>query len=247
MLFLNDASAGFIQSPALPAFNAYSVSVAAADFDGDGDQDLLLNNLRFVNDGTGGFTPATPLPPPSIGNYQGVFAAFDVDLDNFPDVVNSYGLLYRNLGGAFAAPVSLPAPLTCVHADFDRDGDEDLVAFGPSILTNMTRQLSRGKPPRPGRPASLDLAGPPGAPWLLFASNGTGNLPLPPFGTVLLDLATAQLVYGGALSPTGTATVSGTVPAGPMWVGTSVFWQAIVYHPQGARLTGLEITTVANY
>jgi hypothetical protein len=246
-LYLNNGAGSFVQGPALPAV-PYFYSLQAADFDGDGDVDLLLNGARLVNDGTGGFTVAAPLSP-LPGYYQGWCAAIDVDLDGFPDIVSNAGLLYRNLGGTFATAVPLPSQLMApiVHADFDGDGDEDLVARGPSILTNMTRQLSRGKPPRPGRPASLELAGPPGAPWLLFASYGTANLPVPGLGTVLLDLATAQLAYGGAMSPTGTATVSGTVPAGPAWVGTSVYWQAIVYHPQGARLTGLEVTTVANY
>ena len=143
----------------------------------------------------------------------------DVDTDGYPDLVMSNGWLSRNLGGAaaFATPVALPAPLVgpIVHGDFDGDGDEDLVAHGPAILTNMKRQLARKLPARSGRLASLEIGGAPGTPWFLFASTGTANLSLPPLGTALLDLTTIQLAATGTVPAGGISTFSGIAPSAP--------------------------------
>ena len=225
----------------------------AADLDLDGDVDLMLEGRICLNNGAGVFAQSGTV---ALGSGQ-VLALFDLDGDGSSDLVSPggtptspIGRWYRNLGAAtFAPAVNLPAALVSpiVHADFDRDGDEDLVAQGPSILTNLTRQLSRRTIPRPGRPASLDLAGPPGAGWLLFASSGTGSLPLPPLGTVFLDLATTQFFSSGVFSPAGTSTVTAITPNVLGIVGVSVFWQAVVYEPLGPRLTGLERITVASF
>jgi hypothetical protein len=174
----------------------------------------------------------------------------DADDDGDPDFVTWWGQLRRNQGtGVFSAPEMLPSQLTypILHADFDRDGDEDLVGSGPSILSNTTRQLARGLPARPGRPASVELRGAPGGSWLLFASAGTGNLSLPPFGTVFLDLATTQLITSGTFSPSGAATVSAITPSTPGIIGLSVYWQALMFETVGPRLTGLEVTTVSAF
>ncbi|MBL8896953.1 MAG: hypothetical protein JNM84_04975 [Planctomycetes bacterium] len=55
-------------------------------------------------------------------------------------------------------------------ADLDRDGDLDLVtAAHDRVLTNVTRQIARRGTARLDRPLHLDLYGPSGEPWALFA------------------------------------------------------------------------------
>src|SRR5262249_21685718 len=97
----------------------------------------------------------------------------------------------------------------------------------------------------------LDLAGPPGAGWLLFASLGTGYytgyLPLPPLGTFFLDLSTTQFFASGSFSPTGRSTLTGIVANVPGIVGQTIFFQALIYEPLGPRLTGLERITIASF
>jgi hypothetical protein len=77
---------------------------------------------------------------------------------------------------------------------------------------------------------------------LLAASPGTGNLPLPPFGTLRLALPTLFIVAGGVLDAQGRADLTLPVPANPALIGLSLYWQALVGPP--FRLTNLEITTV---
>jgi hypothetical protein len=134
-----------------------------------------------------------------------------------------------------------------VVADFDRDGDQDVVTRGPAILTNMTRQLSRKLPPRPGRPASLEIGGVPGTAWALYASTGISSLNLPALGLVRLDLANLQLGATGVIPSAGLSVVGGVTPTVPGIVGFTVYWQAVMFEAAGPRLTGLEVTTVAGY
>jgi hypothetical protein len=134
--------------------------------------------------------------------------------------------LYRG----WIAPTSWEVPYSSV-ADVDRDGDLDIVAPGPRILMNTTRQLARGSIPRPGRPASVGLYGTPAGAWFLFGSSGTANFLFPPWGTVLIDPASAQLGAMGAFvaagPSAGTAGFGVTVPNNPALIGSTTYWQAI--------------------
>jgi FG-GAP-like repeat len=236
---VNNGLGGFTPSTTFPTMGASSVE--AADLDGDGDVDVVLDNAVFLNTGTGSFAAAGVLQIQGWSpSAQTRFALLDVDDDSDVDFLTWWGHLRRNQGnGTFSPPEMLPFPLPypapILHADFDRDGDQDLVARGPSILTNMTRQLTRLLPARPGRLASLELGGLPGGPWFLFVSPGTGTLAMPPFGTVFLDLPTTQLFASGTFSSTGTATVTGVAPTGPGVIGLTLYWQAAMAGPQGLR------------
>lgn len=127
-----------------------------ADFDGDGDDDLLLAGATsagppwtlmtdvLVNNG-GTFTPL------NAGMEGARFAKVewvDFDVDGDPDVavmgIDSEGAplfrLYRNDGGAFSeVPSSIPA----LHfpsmdwADFDGDGDEDMIINGAVVSPDL--------------------------------------------------------------------------------------------------------------
>lgn len=129
---------------------------AAADFDGDGDDDLIVAQsdfiaatvsfpcLLFLNDGTGRFTPAPPgYLPPTAANAA-CAAAADVDLDGDVDIVfggGGWGLavgpirLFLNDGtGRFQDVTSTHMPVTFWHPvrilllDCDHDSYPDLVA-----------------------------------------------------------------------------------------------------------------------
>jgi len=116
-------------------------SVSAADFDGDGDNDLAVSNWYgnvsiLLNDGNGVFQAAG-----NYGSGWGSSAVFPADLDQDGDcdlaaaisgTNYDYISIYLNNGdatfqhgGNYATGKS---PLSVVAADFDLDGDADLAA-----------------------------------------------------------------------------------------------------------------------
>ena len=99
-------------------------------------------------------------------------------------------------------------------------------------MSNTTRQIALGSIPRPGRPASVDLYGAPTGIWSLWVSSGTTSFSLPPWGTVLIDPASAQQAafgtFAGPAAPLpGTAALAVTVPPIPALVGWTTYWQSI--------------------
>jgi len=130
----------------------YAVFASAADFDGDGSDDLALTTydgstalvwmMVWMNDGTGHFHDAPErLPPPGISTFPGVTAA-DVTGDGavdllFTTVSDGSIALFRNRGdGTFVdetadrIPAGLRDDREVVAADVDRDGDADLLEVG---------------------------------------------------------------------------------------------------------------------
>ncbi|MGH8060337.1 MAG: FG-GAP repeat domain-containing protein, partial [Candidatus Entotheonellia bacterium] len=72
----------------------YGMGFAAADYDNDGDQDLIvtgyLQNLLFINNGNGTFTEATSKVGIQDGKWGTAVAFFDYDRDGFLDLVIGY-------------------------------------------------------------------------------------------------------------------------------------------------------------
>ncbi len=122
-------------------------ALAVGDWDGDGDQDILLSNgsyrdpmIQLVNDGSGTFTDGTTarMPPPSAG-FRGIWPA-DIDGDGDLDLIISDDRNGRRLavminggGGVFAAPdatrfTGVTATAIFAVTDIDVDGDQDLVS-----------------------------------------------------------------------------------------------------------------------
>jgi len=130
-----------VTSTHLPSLGGlFTMDVALADFDGDGDIDALLaiefgQNRLLLNDGNGRFTDATSgrLPSAShdsediaVGDFDG-----DGDLDAFvvseDDRTNEY---YVNDGTGRFTPGEIPVTGTSngvVTGDIDADGDLDLI------------------------------------------------------------------------------------------------------------------------
>jgi serine/threonine protein kinase len=151
-VLLNADGGTFPTSIELPGGSAYTLSIAAADVDGDGDLDVLLGNFNspsqlLINAGDGTFPTSIELPGGSALTRS--IAAADVDGDGDLDVLLgiSYGSPSRvllNAGdGTFPTSIELPGGSTSTTwmvelpggtgtysiagADIDGDGDLDVL------------------------------------------------------------------------------------------------------------------------
>lgn len=150
VILLNDGTGTYTQIAhglRLPSSCTRGYSVAAADFDRDGDIDLLfgrgllgqgLQNQLLLNDGNGFFTDVTATHLPGDQLATAGMAVADLDADGDLDVAcangDLYGLdqqtIYWNDGLArFTLGVVSPvfeSGTSVLAADLDRDGDLDL-------------------------------------------------------------------------------------------------------------------------
>ena len=145
LLYRNDGSAGFVQVPtSLPG--VYRSSVAWADYDCDGDPDLLIAGASasgpvtiLARNDNGTLTPGITFP----GLADGALAWGDADQDGYPDLAmsgrlsNGAGALfagfYWNRAGVFTnSMVELPAMhfSSMAWGDLDYDGQLDLAISG---------------------------------------------------------------------------------------------------------------------
>ncbi len=135
----------------MAGYTALGAAVAAADFDGDGFEDLFVTdsaetgrNRLYRNDGDFTFTDVAEKAGVAAGNDAANASAdalwLDADRDGRPDLfVVRFGRsqLFRNLGGGRFRDVTAEAGLaryanaiTAVAFDHDRDGDLDLFVGG---------------------------------------------------------------------------------------------------------------------
>lgn len=243
----------------------------ATDVDGDGAVDLVLRggapsfgspdvNALFVNDGAGNFAVTTrPWPARTTNSFAA--AAADVDADGDVDLLftNSVGqplspipalVLFRNDGAAgfVDASATIPTLLEDVRsiaaADFDRDGDADVVLSGAhrtSLWVNFVRHLAAPHLARLGGVLALEVSGEPGDGALLALSPLGANIPWPPYGCLGVDPGFLYLLPAQVIAPTRLATFALPVPPDQGLHGVALYLQAVVVPPQrpGAeRLTG---------
>lgn len=141
-IFIGLGDGSFLPGYQLPTLLRPS-DVAIADFDRDGDLDVLVTHggtpavLLFVNDGTGGLSPVTV----SLGVPQSTPSVADLDGDGWLDVALTTGfasVLHNDGNGGFQLQQgSVVASGGVGLADFDLDGDLDIVA------TDFNRNLAR--------------------------------------------------------------------------------------------------------
>jgi hypothetical protein len=216
-LWRNVGNGTFAPNPtALSSANGTNASdlLLAADFDDDGDLDLLRSPRAvvggmepatlFVNDGSGGFAPQPN------GVRGGTRWTTDLAVDDL---------------------------------DGDRDQDAVLVTpRGPCLLWNRHHHLTWRTLPRVGFPLQLDLEGRANEPFAMALAPNPVHLPLPGFGVLRLDPASLRVVLLGNYDAAGRASWQFAVPPTPSLVGLTGCWQ-VLSGTQG-KLGNLEVTTL---
>jgi hypothetical protein len=138
-IWINDGAGGFTDgtSTRFPSTTYNATSIASADFDLDGDPDLIIGGYTgyqvgmpnqsvylYLNDGNGVFTNATYPRIPSVGNnWVTSLQVIDINKDGAPDILEAdasdncgcrygYFKLYLNTGNGFFFNVSNQLPYT---------------------------------------------------------------------------------------------------------------------------------------
>jgi hypothetical protein len=132
------------------------VSVAAADLNGDGKNDLISanrgENTLTVLTNRGGISGFDVSSSPIVGNNPSSVIAKDINGDGKPDLIsadsgqNTLSILINNGTGGFAPAYSLVVtnnPETVISADMDGDGSADLISVHPA-LSMVTVCLNNG-------------------------------------------------------------------------------------------------------
>ncbi len=152
-VMLGDGVGGFAQAAGSPFASGGNAprGIESADFDGDGDADIAVNNqfpnntAIFLNNGVGGFAAAAGSPI-AVGNGPfGLVKGFfngdaNVDLAVVNSSSNNLSILLGNGDSTFVvstSPTINSNPLAAAVADIDNDGDQDIV-----IDSNGTDNLS---------------------------------------------------------------------------------------------------------
>jgi hypothetical protein len=155
------ASTNFFEANSSPeATGIGPVSVVAADFNGDGAQDLATANVSggnvtiLLNKGSGNFVEKASSPEPA-GSFPSSLTAADLDGDGDQDlavtnqVSDDVTILRNNGSGNFGEPASSPVPAGTfpqgiAAADLNGDGDFDLAVANQGAPSNVTILRNNG-------------------------------------------------------------------------------------------------------
>ncbi|MCF3573742.1 beta strand repeat-containing protein [Planktothrix agardhii] len=160
-IYSNNGSGGFSENTNVSLTGVSSSSVTTADFDKDGDTDILLtgrdsSNNRiskiYSNNGSGGFSENTNISLTGVSSSSVTTADFDKDGDT--DILltgrdssfNPISKIYSNNGsGGFSenTNVSLTgvSGSSVTTADFDKDGDTDILLTGLDSSSNPISKI----------------------------------------------------------------------------------------------------------
>jgi hypothetical protein len=147
-LYTNDGAGNFTEDTEFPFSNVYSSSIAFADVDGNGTQDVLITGnqngvgkaILLINDGAGNFTEDTGTPFTGVSRSSIAFA--DIDGNGTQDVLitgqtpsTSIARLYSNDGaGNFTQVTGTPFDgvqySSIAFADVDSNGTQDVLITG---------------------------------------------------------------------------------------------------------------------
>ena len=224
----------------------YTGAIAAGDLDNDGDADVVLETTAFLANGL--TYSAIPAPGPApLAISDRVRFIRDVDGDGVRDILeisSDSGVVYYGAPGPAYGPGTPFAAnygsASVVVADFDRDGDPDLIDRAGRLLTNVTAHAASGRTAAIGRTSSIELYGAGTAPFALYAAPTafTQNpVAIPGWGGLWLDPNTIVAVGPGALDANGRTELSFVVPNLPTLAGVTLWWQAVL--PGSSRLTGV--------
>ena len=160
-LYINDGSGNYSIANNTPFEGVQHSSVAFADIDGDGDQDVLIagSNISnpdltqlYINDGNGNFSFVADIT--FVGVHSGTVAFADVDGDDKPDIlITGYSLygktarLYRNTTPSLSCTVSasctpytltLSAAGTATMNPFDLNNGSSVSCGTPLLSLSQT-------------------------------------------------------------------------------------------------------------
>jgi hypothetical protein len=253
-LLLNDGTGAFAQNPAFPSHNG--IRTSAWDVDFDGKPEVFLDGKLYQRGTTGAWTLLVDVPTgtaPGAGAWE--FAAVDFDQSGVVDTFVGSSTLHWAQGPGVISSIVLPVPFPSngeapVVADFDRDGDLDLLGPDGNLLANRARHLTLDGAVRPGRSWRVVLRGAPGGAAFLFASAppAFGALPLAPFGTLFVDPAAPLLLAAGTLGADGAYVASDFLPStASALVGLPFVLQGLVDTVVGPGLTNARRSSIAGY
>lgn len=276
-LILRNDGQGRLSPLALTGRRAWSVVVAIGDLDGNGLPDLLFGNVNsaselWLNLGGGLFSDASSRLP---GNIFTILSAtiLDVDRDGWNDIVMGLGYTggssyvvdtYRNLGMATfvldsaAIRQSGVMPLFMDSADFDRDGDDDVVIAGTvqpppptraglRVLMNTSRHVLPTDSPTLGQPWQVDLLA---APYQLVfpaVAAAPADLAIPALGVLGLDPASMIVLPFVDMRAACRQTLTFAIPNNPWLRGRPIYCQAYVLDPQNPAESHLTNWTVDTF
>lgn len=162
-VFLNDGRGGFALGENIIVGDQYTLRVSPADFDDDGDIDLLTArytssptpSYRIVllsNDGAGHYPMRQELPV--LAYPWQYFLVVDLNGDSMQDVVEGFSnkVLWNDGSGTLLPPVPLlpttsASPSTAI--DFNTDGRRDIMTFGATWLASGFTDTLRPVASRP--------------------------------------------------------------------------------------------------
>ena len=275
--YKNDGAGHFtdVSAAVLPTTVGYPRRVALCDIDGDGNLDIVTGGGSFraltvlKNDGTGHFVDVTASSVLCPFTAIGVAAIVPIDMDGDGDVdlvltpggLGTYPptcfpkfVLFLNDGsGKFtlqtqAEPGDPPGGYCVTVADFDRDGDLDVLAgnsamWGPteSLFFSLKRQLYSPLAPQIGKNYPVVVSSFAGQTLgQVFLAAGPADLQLPPFGRLGIDPISMVALPASTLSDSGFTTWNLAVPSSLALVGGEVHLQALVLDP--SQPPGLALT-----